>query len=225
MALGDSYATLAALKTYLTGLNDTNDDTKLTLALDAASRSIEGATGRQFNLDTGLTQRIYFATAPTVALVDDFSSTTGLVVETDMDDDGIYELTWASSDYQLEPINGIINGVAGFPYSRILAVGAHFFPVAGRRGFGEEYGQPWVDSSWPLVHRRASLRVTATFGWPAVPAAVQQACIVLAEELFKLKDAPFGVAGWGEYGQIRVRENPKVAELLRRYTRNSVVFA
>jgi hypothetical protein len=47
----------------------------------------------------------------------------------------------------------------------------------------------------------------------------------LAEELYKLKDAPYGVAGWSQYGAIRVRENPKVAELLADYSLNGFVFS
>jgi hypothetical protein len=61
------------------------------------------------------------------------------------------------------------------------------------------------------------VEVTGVFGWPAVPAPVVQATMLVASELFRLRDAPFGVAGFGEFGAVRVRENPKVAALLDPY--------
>jgi hypothetical protein len=48
---------------------------------------------------------------------------------------------------------------------------------------------------------------------------------MLAEETFKLKDAPFGVAGFGDFGVVRVRENPAVARLLAPYKRYPMLVA
>jgi hypothetical protein len=59
--------------------------------------------------------------------------------------------------------------------------------------------------------------VTGVFGWPAVPANVKQAALIAAADLFRLKDAPFGIAGFGEFGVVRVQANPRVMSLLRRY--------
>ena len=51
---------------------------------------------------------------------------------------------------------------------------------------------------------------------------VRRASLMLAIDFFKLKDAPFGVAGFGDYGPMRVMENPTVAGMLRRYIRSRV---
>jgi hypothetical protein len=67
------------------------------------------------------------------------------------------------------------------------------------------------------------LQVTARWGWSAVPPAVTEATLILAEELAKLKDAPFGVSGWTEFGVMRVRDNPFAARLLNPYRRNAVL--
>ncbi|MGI8313333.1 phage head-tail connector protein [Saccharopolyspora hattusasensis] len=67
---------------------------------------------------------------------------------------------------------------------------------------------------WPVG---SVVEVSARWGWAAVPAPVKEATLIIAAELFKLKDAPFGVAGFGEFGVVRVRDNPKAASLLYPY--------
>jgi hypothetical protein len=69
-------------------------------------------------------------------------------------------------------------------------------------------------------------RATAvgTWGWPAVPEDIKMAAIIGAAELWKLKDAPFGVAGFGEYGAVRIRKNPKVIELCWPYVTGARVL-
>jgi len=196
MALNDSYGSKAVLKLRL-GITDTNDDPKIDSALSAASQSIEGTCGRQFN-DAGVASaRVFYPDSPTMVKVEDFSTSVGLVLKADYGNDGVFETTWLAANYQLEPLNGIVGGVPGFPYTRIRAIN-QYFPL----WFGA-VGSP-----------RASLEVTAQWGWSAVPASVTEACLILAEEILKLKDAPFGVAGFSNFGAVRVRENPKVMALL-----------
>jgi hypothetical protein len=196
MALGGNYASLPELKDRL-GIADTVDDDRCNDALASASREIESACGRQFNQATSATARIYYPRDACRAAVDDFYTVTGLVVATDEGDDGTYETTWAAADYQLEPLNGVFDGEQGWPYFEIRAVSRWF----------------------PTLVRRAPLQVTAQWGWAEVPAPVRQACLILASETLKLKDAPFGVAGFGEFGAVRVRDNPMVAKKLAPYMR------
>ncbi|MCI0687573.1 MAG: phage head-tail connector protein [Sporichthyaceae bacterium] len=203
MALGDSYATLAELKGRL-GITDTSDDTRLTEALAAASRGIDHVCRRQFNKDTVATARLYDPTSRSLTLVDDFHTTTGLLVKTDDDDDGTFETTLAASDYQVEPRNGVVDGVAGWPFWRVRAVEAARFPRWGER---------------------TPVQVTAQWGWAAVPAPVKESCLILSEEIFKLRDTPFGAGGFGEFGRIRARENPHTAMMLAPYRRNAVRVA
>lgn len=203
MPLGDPYATLPQLKAYLLGsqmaATDTLDDNELTDALESASAEIEDHCDRQFNDAGTASPRLYKPLTSLLVLVDDFHTTTGLVVESDDDGDGVYETTWAAADYQLEPLNGVVGGRPGWPFCRIRAVGS--------RRFG------------PMV------QVTARWGWAAVPAPVHQSALILAAETHKLRSAPFGVAGFGEFGVVRVRNNPMVAKKLRRYERNPVLVA
>jgi hypothetical protein len=67
------------------------------------------------------------------------------------------------------------------------------------------------------------LQVTARWGWTAVPAAVKQACLILASETFRLKGAPFGVANMDQFGPIRVRDNPMAQKKLMPYALDPVM--
>jgi hypothetical protein len=202
VALGASYATLPELKTRL-GIDNTTDDAALTNALNSVSRHIEAYTSRQFNDAGSATARVYYPDACRRTAVDDFHTDTGLIVQTDDGDTGTFDTTWTSADFQLEPLNGLVDGQPGWPYNTIRAVEGRMFPAG----------------------RRATLKVTARWGWAAVPAEVKEACLIGAEETFKLKDAPYGVAGFGEFGVVRIRENAKVATLLAPYRRSPVLVA
>lgn len=202
MALGDSYCTLAELKAHLGGIAGSSSDTRLTEIAAAASRGVEEICGRQFNKESAASARLYYPTRRGVVEVDDFYTTTDLVIKTDGGSDGTYDTTWATADYELEPLNGIVDGETGWPYSVITTVRSLSFPL-------------WT--------RRAPLEVTAKWGWNAVPARVKEATLMGAEEIWKLKDAPFGVAGFAEYGVVRVRENPFICNLLKKYRRTPVL--
>lgn len=209
MALGDPYATLAQLKTRL-GISDTNDDAALTNALAAATLDIEGWCGRQFN-DVGQgneSARVYYPDDLVTVNVDDFQSSAGLILAADFSNAGTYSTVISSSNYQLEPLNGVVDGTPGWPYHRIRAI------------------QTWYPLMLSAIgYPRTSIQVTARWGWAAVPPGIVEACLMLAEETFKMKDAPFGVAGFSQYGPVRVRDNPKVEALVARYVRAPIQIA
>jgi hypothetical protein len=200
MAIGDAYATLAELKAYASVQKNTHDDL-LEDVLAAASRGIELVCHRQFNVAATATARAYRPLHGRIVEVDDFHTTTDLAVATDSAGDGMYDTVWTSADFQLEPLNGVIGGQPGWPFSMVRAVNSLLFPTAAR----------------------ASVQVTAAWGWASVPTPVKQACLIVAEELFKLKDAPFGVAGMDTYGTVRVRENPMVMRKLAPYVLDPVL--
>jgi hypothetical protein len=200
VTITNGYLTAPQLKDYL-GITLSDQDGNLEDAISAASRAIDSFCGRRFYADTAATARTYQPGSPYCATVHDISTTTSLAIKTDDGDDGTFETTWTSgTDYELEPGDGIgPNGQTGWPYWRIVAVGARIFPTG---------------------IRRRTLQVTAKWGWAAVPDDVEQACRLLAAEMFKRKDAPFGVAGFGADGLlVRVREDPKVKDLLLDFRR------
>jgi hypothetical protein len=57
--------------------------------------------------------------------------------------------------------------------------------------------------------------VTSTrWGWAAIPPEVVEATAILAKDLAHVRTNRFGTAGFGEFGVIRVRDNPHVILLL-----------
>jgi hypothetical protein len=207
MALGDSYATLPQLKTRL-NITDTNDDTALANALATASRAIEGFCGRQFNDAGSASARIYYPDDLVTITTEDFSTTAGLVVAFDFSNQGSYTTVIAAANYQLEPLNNVYDGTTGWPFYRIHII--------------QTWAPIWLTS---IGYPRTSVQITAQWGWSAVPSGVVEACLMLAEETWKMKDAPWGVASWNQYGPMRVRDNPKIAALLQRYERYPIQVA
>lgn len=196
MALGDPYITNSALASYL-GIDDTDDNTALTAVSTAASEWVNKYCQRQFNNTTTSSDRTYKPRDWYTVEVDDFHTTTGLVIATDGTGDGSYGTTWAASDYVLEPFDGIEAGTTGFPYRKIVAAESRMFPNC--------------------VRRPNTVRVTAQWGWAAVPASVILATKIVAAFLFNLKDSPLGVASFADAGLIRVRDVPQAAMLLQHY--------
>jgi hypothetical protein len=195
MSIGDPYASRAELKLYVDSDKTTFDDL-LDDALDAATVGIEQACDRQFNRDAAAVAREFEATTGTLVLTDDFHTTDGLEVSVDGS-------TVDASAYRAEPLGGVVNGRPGWPRTRIRFVDGN--TITGGRG--------------------EIVTVTAHWGWDEVPTPVKQSCLILAAELYKLKDAPFGVAGMDQYGAIRVRENPMVMKKLAPFVRNPVAVA
>jgi hypothetical protein len=198
-ALGDPYITAAQLKTRL-GISDTVDDTAAAEAVLAASRAIDKYTGRQFNKATTASARLLYPGASAYVLaVPDFWTSTDLVIAADDGRDGSYGTTWASTDYQLEPLNGIADGETGWPYNRIRAVGSY----------------RWPDVSASTI---VPIRVTAKWGWADKPAGVLSASYLLAADVLALKDARFGQSGgMGEFGPWLVRQNRSAMMMLDPY--------
>jgi hypothetical protein len=196
-----TYASLTDLKSYL-AITDTTSDPQLLDSLITASRGIEHYCGRRFFAESTATARIFVPRDRRVLGLNDFWTSAGLVVQVDTGDDGTFATTLAATDYELQPFNGINDGETGWPFYRIN----------------------YVTSTWPCNNSRdGSVQVTAKWGWATVPGPIKQACVYLAEETFKLKGSPFGVAASDQFGPIRVRDNPKVMKMLDPY-RDSVVM-
>jgi hypothetical protein len=199
VAIGDPYATEEDLKVRMgVPAADTGDDARFTQAVLAASRGIERVCKRQFNRADAATARTLYPTRDRLVICPDFHTADGLVVQTDSTGDGTFDTTIAIADLQPEPLDNVQDGIEGWPYWRIKAVGGTTFPRL----------------------TRASVRVTAQWGWAAVPADIKEATQIAAAELWKLKDAPLGVTGQADWGMIRVRDNPKVYSLIAPYARS-----
>lgn len=199
MAVTNGYCTVAELRDQLGDTGSKLDLDLLEHAINATSRAIDRYCGRRFWQDATVQTREYKVTEPYVAWVDDISTTTGLIIKTDTTGDYSWATTWTTDDYDLEPENADKDDAA-YAWWRIIAIDTETFPIHSRR---------------------KTLQVTARFGWSAVPDDVNEAAILKATGLFRRKDAPYGIAGFGEMGNaVRItRRDPDVMELLNNYVR------
>ena len=196
MAIVNGYCTLAQIKAAAR-ISDSVDDSLLEMAVESASRAIDGHAGRYF-YSSGTATRYYAAEDSFLTQIDDVSST-AITIQVSSAGDGVFDTTFAPVDYQLEPLNGNVDGLA-VPYTRIRAVENYLFPVEAEQ---------------------ALVKVTAVFGWAAVPTSITQACIIQASRIFKRLDSPLGIAGFGDMGAMRVSRylDPDVEQLVAPYRR------
>jgi len=203
MAITNGYATRNQIKAALRiGTADNIDDDLIDNCAGAASRLIDGYCNRKFWSVGSATSRVYTAEDDYYCSIDDIAGT-ALTLKTSSLADGVFDVTWTVTDYQLEPLNANLDGLT-WSYDKIRAVGDYLFP-----NVNANYGS------------QALVQVTAIFGWPSVPEPVTQATIIQASRLFKRYDSPLGVAGFGDMGAIRVSRalDPDVAQLVEPYRR------
>ncbi|MEU0809518.1 phage head-tail connector protein [Streptomyces sp. NPDC005970] len=192
--MATEYATLDDLKAQM-GIeaDDTTRDALLTKALKSASRGLERATGRRFWLDASATTRTYRLEARIVRERDgDVLLVDDIGDVTGMVVESGSGSSWtALTGYETTPDNALADGYA-------------------ITGLLKPHG------IWGTTSTR--IRITAKFGWPAVPDDIAQAALIQASRLFKRKDSPEGVMGSAEWGVVRLsRRDPDVWNLIEPY--------
>ena len=207
MAITNGYCTQNQLKAFV-GIpsSDSQDNDLLDDAVNAASRQIDAFCGRQFFQDDVASARKFFTNDLYRLRVDDISTETGLIVKYDDDDDGTYEVTVSSSDYQVLPINGVVGGIQGNPFYIIELIS---------------------DSSheWPLdfSSNRARAEITAKWGYATTPEQIRQATLMLASELFAMRNAPLGVAGVGDFVVVNIQQNREITRMIAPFRKGTVL--
>lgn len=203
--MASDYTTSAALKTTLSLSATTYADADIAAAITAASRAIDKLCNRRFWLDTDANQvRYYTPYSLSTLQVDDITTFTSLA--TDPSGDNTFPDTWTlHTDFELEPLNAAADGE---PYTKLVvrANGSFVFPFGYTR----------------------SVKVTAQFGWPAIPQGIVDATTIVATQLLKRKrEAPFGVLAIGADGAaIRLAKmDPQVAMLVGPYQRHRIGVA
>lgn len=195
--MANEYVTAAELKATLSLSTESYADADIELAVTAASRGVDGATGRRFWQDADANQLRYYTPLGKGRLdVDDIVVLTWL--KTDSDGDGTFEETWTATDYVLEPLNAVEDSR---PYEVIRQ-------------------NPSGDFRFPCGPR--SVEVKARFGWSAVPESVKTATSMLATRLLRrMREAPFGVVNLSLEGEaVRISStDPDVRFLLSSYVK------
>lgn len=181
MAITNGYCTLAELKAALAiDTGDTVDDAALELAIESSSRMIDDYCDRFFYRD-GTSQspvaRYYTPIDMYYVQIDDIVTITEIATDENLQFS--WDTVWTTTDFMVEPIN---NPRKGWPYNKLLAVGAYIFIA----------GMP------------QSLRVRGIWGWSAVPKEIQTACLIQSSRMFLRRQSPFGIAGSPELGTVRL---------------------
>ncbi|MFJ4692843.1 phage gp6-like head-tail connector protein [Streptomyces sp. NPDC088766] len=192
--MANEYVTLEELKAQFDiPADDTSRDTQLNRARAAASRSIDKTTGRRFWLDAEPVQRVF---NPRGRIVREDDGDLFLVDDIGNTDGLVVETgsgsSWSAvTAYETSPDNALADGR----------------PVTGLfRSLGT-----WGPST-------GRLRITARFGWPAVPDDIHEAALIQASRLFKRKDSPEGIIGSAEWGVRNLsRRDPDVWALIEPY--------
>lgn len=186
--------TEAQLKAWL-AIDDSADDGILSVLTASASQQVRTYCGRSFEVDAAqsATARYFPPLDAYLTMIDDCWSITE--VATDDGDDGTYNYTWQATDWQADPVGGIgPTGLAGWPFIRLRAVEAATFPIA----------------------RRPAVKVTAKWGWAALPSDVLTATLMVAAELYKAKSGGFEVFT-ADASFTPIRRNMLVRDLLTPY--------
>lgn len=203
VTLVNPYCTEAQVRLQMRDTTTVVDADLIYRAINTASRWIDYVcsgdvpNSRRFWKDATLKTRTYQCEDRTFVYLDDIATKTGLVVKTDDDDDGVYENTWtAGTDYDLWPLNADSSGNdQPMAFWKVVAVGSKTFP---------------------LYERRAGLQITATWGWPVIPAQIEEACILKSIGLLLRKDSPMGVLAQGDFGALKIpKEDYDVDTLLQ----------
>lgn len=212
MSVSNGYCTAAELSRRLSSDGVAISaalDEELDEAINTACRAIDAYCHQRFIVDSAATAREfdvdridYDTYGRQVINVDSLQSGTITAVVSDDGDTGTYGTTWtASTDYYTWPLNAINERGETCAITRLVTTGTKTVRTSG-------YRPPF--------------KVTAKWGWPAIPAPVKAAALEVAADLVKRREAPFGVAGFGEFGTVRISNDVlrRVVSLLAPYRRD-----
>jgi len=200
LPLAPAYITREELKLSREMTGYAFEDHEIDIAIGAASRVIDDATGRRYFADAVATnERLYSARSWRRVEIDDLIELTSL--EVDRDGDGDYEEVWSADRYLLNPANAPADGK---PWDEIAVR---------------------TESGWTFPLGANRIRVTGKFGWKAVPPELKMAASILAQRyVLRLRQAPFGIVSAGmESGALMriARNDPDVAPVLDTFTRKT----
>ena len=192
MALSDAYATAAEYRAAI-GMTSTASDVAILVDLTTISRYLEGKLGRHFTKDAAAVARTYYPQVTSRMLRVDDIAAAPTFVKLDLDNDGVFEITLAPTDYELWPLNAALDPEPR-PSTRIYLVswGNYCEFMAGLK-----------------------VQVTAQFGWPAIPSPVKTACIQIGA-ILRL-ESPRATRRIPELGDA-IEASPDAMSLVRQLT-------
>lgn len=194
MAWAPDYVTTQQLASYLR-IGDSADNVELALAVSGASRDVDKMCNRQFGASASTEERTF-------------------------------ETHWLGRLAQYEArIDDVMTDVGLV----VTVSGATTTSFSLRPVNAANYSRPWerirTTSATPPATGSGpyTILVEATWGWTAVPDAIQKATLLQAARLYRRKSAVFGVAGSPEFGsELRLLDkiDPDAAMICREYRRD-----
>lgn len=170
-----SILTLPVFEDYIRNKVGAEDSAFTAGSLAAAEAALNSICQRQWVLASGSSARVYVPAYAYVQPIHDCTAVSSVVV------DGA---TIDPAGYQLEPLNGIGWDGTAVPYTGIERLS----------------GGVWFPSIWG----KATMTVTATWGWAAIPAQITEACKILAKGIIEARNARGGVLNTTDFGAVRV---------------------
>ncbi len=204
------YVDKSDLKAYI-GLSGTAQDNNIDTAIDSASRLIDTICGRKFYQDDSVNAKVFTPKSSVYLDTPDISTTTGLVVKLDDNDDGTYETTLTiNTDFIVEPTNPRIIQITGGttyyePYNKITILDTR----------SSERFDPTIKNN---------VQITAKWGYSAIPQDIKTATLIQALRYFKRKDTPFNTYGDVNTGvsELFSRLDPDVQTILKGHKKTTL---
>lgn len=185
------YLSVEQVKAYCRSEIPTDDDEFIEAACDAAEAALDHACQRRFQVASGSSARVFVPhVSSSVLRIHDAVSVSSVVENGSTRD---------PSNYQLEPVNGLSSAGEARPFDQIrLLSGDHWYTDFGK----------------------ATVTVTASWGWSAIPARIEQAALIVAKEIITNRDeVKLGLVGFSDVGGVTARTNPIVRETINHYRR------
>ena len=173
------------------------DDEMISDAILAAESVIDIDLGRRFEVAAGAaTERVYAAESGDTTLFIHDCTEITAVAE-----DGT---TVATADWQAAPLNQLSSWGETVPYT-------HIDRMVG---------------SWHAERGKATIGVTAKWGWAAIPPSIVVLCSIVAQTMAQHRDMRFGLAAITADGLgVSARDARIVRDTQARYSRKQLVYA
>lgn len=165
------YCSVAEFKSYAIPLAtaNTGDDTVIDGIIDSVSRWIDEQTGRHFYKNSTAETRIFSPSDSRTVYVGELVSITSIAL--DLDGSKNYATVLQTSDYDLAPYNAALEGK---PYNRV---------------------ELRLTSPYAFSRLSGSVKITGTFGWPAVPAHIREMCLDITKNVYHRRNGEQSGAG------------------------------
>lgn len=197
----NGYCTLAEFRSAVV-MNSpaayTTDDQFYCDIITAISRAIDGECGRYFYKSTDSEVKYVTAWQEDRVFIGDYVSITTLYTDT-MDGQRTYPYTWATTDFDQWPYDAAVTSEdEPYRYIDVAPQGRYKFPKNLAKG----------------------VKVDGVFGWPAVPQAIQRACILWSFRMFKRYSTPLGQSTASQFGPMQMKvpgPDPDVKQMIDNY--------